>query len=86
MSDFIQAPQIQTIQPQRPLSVAQLADLAPAAFTQRPSPTTSDRYGFCDTLTAIEILDNHGFKCFHASQTKSRKQSEQPHRKTLAHN
>ena len=76
MLDFIQAPQIQTIQPQRHLTVSQLADLAPAAFTQRPSPTTSNRYGFCDTLTAIEILDDHGFKCFQASQTKSRKQSD----------
>lgn len=56
-----------------PLTFDQIAQIAPAVFTQKAAPTTSDKYGFVSTLDAIAILADYGFAPFAAHQTQSRK-------------
>lgn len=56
-----------------PLSLDQIARLAPAVFTQTAAPQTSDKYGFVSTLDTISILDDYGFAPYSAHQTNSRK-------------
>lgn len=55
------------------LNMAQLHDLVPAAFSEAAAPETSERYGFVNTASAIDILTDHGFYPVRAVQKPSRK-------------
>ena len=55
------------------LTMAQLQEQCPAAFSDHAAPETSDRYGFVSTASAIEILLDNGFEPVRAIQKPSRK-------------
>lgn len=57
------------------LTMDQLHDLVPAAFSETAAPETSERYGFVNTASAIDILTDHGFYPVRAVQKPSRKGS-----------
>ena len=61
-----------------PLTLDQIAQIAPAVFTQHAAPETSNKYGFVSTLDAITILGDYGFAPFAAHQTQSRKRGGMP--------
>ena len=58
------------------LTMEQVMQACPAAFTKHASPATSERYGFVSTSNAIEILADHGFAPVRAIQKPVRKLSE----------
>lgn len=60
------------------LSKADLLEKCPAAFTPSPAPKTSKNYDFVDTMQAVEILQDHGFKPVYAAQRPSRKSANIP--------
>lgn len=64
--------------PRTMLSQADLFDKVPAAFTPSPAPKTSKNYDFVDTMRAVEILQDHGFKPVYAAQRPSRKSANIP--------
>lgn len=64
--------------PRTMLSQADLLDKCPAAFTPSPAPKTSKNYDFVDTMQAVEILQDHGFKPVYAAQRPSRKSANIP--------
>jgi len=51
---------------------------APAALSNLPAPTVTNKYGFINTNTAIEILADYGFHTVSASQQGSRKAENAP--------
>ena len=55
------------------LTIDQLRDQVPAAFSETAAPETSERYGFVHTASAIDILTDHGFAPVRAIQKPSRK-------------
>mgnify|MGYP003656601117 FL=1 len=58
------------------LTLEEVHQACPAAFTKHASPATSERYGFVSTSNAIEILGDHGFAPVRAIQKPVRKLSE----------
>ena len=60
------------------LTLEQVQELCPAAFTDHASPETSERYGFVSSANAIAILADHGFAPTRAAQKPVRKASELP--------
>ena len=64
--------------PRTLLSQADLFDKCPAAFNKAPAPTVTSKYDFVDTMGAVEILQDHGFKPVFAQQKPSRKSSNIP--------
>jgi hypothetical protein len=64
--------------PRTLLSQADLFDKCPAAFTPAPAPKTSKNYDFVDTMQAVEILQDNGFKPVYAAQKPSRKSGNIP--------
>ena len=64
--------------PRTMLSQADLFDKVPAAFTPAPAPKTSKNYDFVDTMQAVEILQDNGFKPVYAAQKPSRKSGNIP--------
>ena len=46
---------------------------APAALSQDPAPTVSNKYGFINSSKAVDILADYGFFPVHASQQRSHK-------------
>lgn len=64
--------------PRSLLSQEQLFDLVPAAFTPSPAPKTTKQYDYVDTMQAVEILQDHGFKPVYAKQKPSRKRGNIP--------
>lgn len=64
--------------PRTLLSQADLLDKCPAAFTPAPAPKTSKNYDFVDTMQAVEILQDNGFKPVYAAQKPSRKSGNIP--------
>ena len=64
--------------PRTLLSQADLFDKCPAAFNKAPAPSVTSKYDFVDTMGAVEILQDHGFKPVYAQQKPSRKSSNIP--------
>lgn len=64
--------------PRTLLSQADLFDKCPAAFNKAPAPTVTSKYDFVDTMGAVEILQDYGFKPVFAQQKPSRKSSNIP--------
>lgn len=60
------------------LTLAQVQEICPAAFTDHASPETSERYGFVSSANAIAILADHGFAPTRAIQKPVRKASDLP--------
>ena len=60
------------------LTLDQVQQACPAAFTDHASPETSERYGFVSTANAIDILADHGFAPVRAIQKPVRKLSQLP--------
>jgi len=60
------------------LTLEQVAQSCPAAFTEHASPETSNRYGFVSTSNAIDILADHGFAPVRAIQKPVRKAEQLP--------
>ena len=58
------------------LTLEEVHQACPAAFTKHASPATSERYGFVSTSNAIDILADHGFAPVRAIQKPVRKLSE----------
>lgn len=54
------------------LTMVELQEQCPAAFSETAAPETSDRYGFVSTASAINILLDHGFEPVRAIQKPSR--------------
>ena len=50
-----------------------LTGSAPAALSQDPAPTVSNKYGFINSSKAVDILADYGFYPVHASQQRSHK-------------
>jgi len=57
----------------QPLSLDNIVQLAPAAFTEGAHPDTSDRYKAVSTLDALSILQDYGYMPVQAAQRQSRK-------------
>jgi hypothetical protein len=57
----------------QPISIDNIVQLAPAAFTEGAHPDTSDRYKAVSTLDAIGILQDYGYMPVQAAQRQSRK-------------
>jgi hypothetical protein len=55
------------------LTIDQMKERCPAAFSTGASPETSGRYGFVNTADAITILQDNGFQPVRAIQKPSRK-------------
>ena len=55
------------------LTLEQMQERCPAAFSNSASPETSSRYGFVNTADAISILQDNGFEPVRAIQKPSRK-------------
>ncbi len=55
------------------LTLDDVRSTCPAAFTDHAAPETSGRYGFVNTLQAIDILADHNFRPVRAIQTPVRK-------------
>ena len=64
--------------PRTLLSQADLFDKCPAAFNKAPAPTVTSKYDFVDTMGAVEILQDYGFKPVFAQQKPIRKSSNIP--------
>ena len=64
--------------PRTMLSQADLLEKVPAAITPAPAPKTSKNYDFVDTMQAVEILQDNGFKPVYAAQKPSRKSGNIP--------
>jgi hypothetical protein len=64
--------------PRTLLSQEELRSIVPAAFTPAPAPKTSKNYDFVDTMQAVEILQDNGFKPVYAAQKPSRKSGNIP--------
>lgn len=60
------------------LTIEQVQELCPAAFTDHASPETSERYGFVSSANAIAILADHGFAPTRAAQKPVRKAADLP--------
>ena len=60
------------------LTIDQVKDTCPAAFTDHASPETSERYGFVSSANAISILADHGFAPTRAIQKPVRKAADLP--------
>lgn len=60
------------------LTIEQVQELCPAAFTDHASPELSERYGFVSSANAIAILADHGFAPTRAAQKPVRKASDLP--------
>lgn len=57
----------------QPLTLDNIVQLAPAAFTDGASPEVSKRYNNFDTMQAIQVLGTYGYLPVQAAQRKSRK-------------
>jgi hypothetical protein len=60
------------------LTIEQVQELCPAAFTDHASPELSERYGFVSSANAIAILADHGFAPTRAAQKPVRKAADLP--------
>lgn len=60
---------------------------APAAFSEAPAPFLSDRYGFVNTMEAINVLRNEGYQVVKAQQDNPAKRDPRfvRHMLTLRH-
>jgi len=54
------------------LSLDEIRELAPAVFTEYPAPHLSSKYGFINTLDAINIMAQEGFSVVSARQDAQR--------------
>lgn len=66
-----------------PLSLGNVANLAPAAFTDYPIEGVSERYGHFTTLDAIELLKANGWQPVQAAQSTARTKERNNHTKHL---
>lgn len=60
------------------LTLDQVQQACPAAFTDHASPETSERYGFVSTANAIDILADHAYAPVRAIQKPVRKLEQLP--------
>jgi hypothetical protein len=54
------------------LSREEIRRAAPAVFAEAPAPHLSDKYGFINTASVIDILNNEGYQVVTAKQDKGR--------------
>jgi hypothetical protein len=60
------------------MELAEIAEICPAVLTETAAPETSGRYGFINTMDAMQILGDYGFRPTQATQRPSRKASHKP--------
>ena len=60
------------------MELSDVADICPAVLTETAAPETSGRYGFINTMQAMQILGDYGFRPTQATQRPSRKASHKP--------
>ena len=60
------------------LDINQVIDYCPAALTEIKSPETSGKYGFVNTLQAVQVLGDYGFRPTKAMQQPSRNPANKP--------
>jgi len=60
------------------MELAEIAAICPAVLTETAAPETSGRYGFINTMDAMQILGDYGFRPTQATQRPSRKVSHKP--------
>ena len=61
------------------MELADIAETCPAVLTETAAPETSGRYGFINTMQAMQILGDYGFRPTQATQRPSRKASHRPY-------
>jgi len=61
------------------LDINQVIDYCPAALTEIKSPETSGKYGFVNTLQAVQVLSDYGFRPTKAVQQPSRNPANKPY-------
>jgi hypothetical protein len=60
------------------MELADIAEICPAVLTETAAPETSGRYGFINTMQAMQILGDYGFRPTQATQRPSRNTSHRP--------
>lgn len=60
------------------MELADIAEICPAVLTETAAPETSGRYGFINTMQAMQILGDHGFRPTQATQRPSRNTAHRP--------
>ena len=60
------------------MELSDIADICPAVLTETAAPETSGRYGFINSMEAMQILGDYGFRPTQATQRPSRKASHRP--------
>ena len=60
------------------MELSDIAEICPAVLTETAAPETSGRYGFINTMQAMQILGDCGFRPTQATQRPSRKASHRP--------
>lgn len=60
------------------MELSDIADICPAVLTETAAPETSGRYGFINTMQAMQILGDYGFRPTQATQRPSRNAAHRP--------
>lgn len=63
------------------ITISQLRESVPAAFTDRPAPHVSEKYNFIPTSKVLDHLFDRGFEVVRATQQASRDISDVPYAK-----
>ena len=61
------------------MELSDIADICPAVLTETAAPETSGRYGFINTMQAMQILGDYGFRPTQATQRPSRNAAHRPY-------
>ena len=61
------------------MELADIADICPAVLTETAAPETSGRYGFINTMQAMQILGDYGYRPTQATQRPSRNAAHRPY-------
>jgi hypothetical protein len=60
------------------MELADIAEICPAVLTETAAPETSGRYGFINTMQAMQILGDYGYRPTQATQRPSRNAAHRP--------
>jgi hypothetical protein len=60
------------------MELSDIAEICPAVLTETAAPETSGRYGFINSMQAMQILGDYGFRPTQATQRPSRNAAHRP--------
>jgi hypothetical protein len=61
------------------MELSDIAEACPAVLTETAAPETSGRYGFINTMQAMQILGDYGYRPTQATQRPSRNAAHRPY-------